>query len=95
MNFLSQLLRVIAFIPGLVTGIESLFGNKPGAEKKNAAMSFLENALNTVDAIAAKDIADPAKFNEGVSKIIDGVVESLNASVWAKTSGPPSVANPQ
>jgi hypothetical protein len=29
MDFLSQLLRGIAFVPALVNGIEGLFGNKP------------------------------------------------------------------
>ena len=55
MNFLSQLLRGIAFVPALVSGIESLFANKPGSEKKDAAMLFLQNALSTVDAVAARE----------------------------------------
>lgn len=84
MNFLNQLLRGMAFIPALVSGIEGLFGSKSGAEKKDAAMSFLENALATVDAVAAREIVDPDKFKDGISKIIDGTVECLNASTWAK-----------
>jgi len=84
MNFLNQLLRGISFIPSLVAGIESLFGSKSGAEKKDAAMSFLESALQTVDAVAQREIVDPDKFRDGVSRIIDGVVECLNASTWAK-----------
>ena len=79
MNFLNQLLRGMAFIPALVSGIEGLFGSKSGAEKKDAAMSFLENALATVDAVAAREIIDPDKFKDGISKIIDGTVECLNA----------------
>ena len=47
-------------------------------------MSFLENALATVDAVAAREIVDPDKFRDGISKIIDGTVECLNASTWAK-----------
>src|SRR5206468_1524946 len=54
MNFLNQLLRGIAFVPALVNGIEALFGGKSGIQKKDAAMSFLENALATVDAVAAR-----------------------------------------
>lgn len=94
MNFLSQLLRGIAFIPALVNGIEALFATKSGAEKKDAAMTFLENALATVDAVAARDIVDPEKFKEGVSKIIDGTVQCLNASTWAKAGGG-AAASPQ
>ena len=90
MNFLNQLLRGIAFIPALVNGIEGLFGGKSGAEKKDAAMSFLESALATVDAVAAREIVDPEKFKDGVSKIIDGTVECLNASTWAKGRAQPA-----
>ena len=84
MNFLSQLLRGIAFVPALVSGIESLFATKSGADKKDAAMLFLQNALSTVDAVAAREIIDPEKFRNGISKIIDGTVECLNASTWCK-----------
>ena len=87
MNFLNQLLRGIAFIPALVNGIEGLFGDRTGAQKKDAAMSFLENALATIDAVAAREIVEPEKFREGISKIIDGTVECLNASTWAKAGG--------
>jgi hypothetical protein len=90
MDFVSQLLRGIAFVPALVSGIEGLFGNKPGAEKKDAAMSFLQNALSTADAIAAREIINPEKFRDGISKIIDGTVECLNASTWCKKGQEPS-----
>ena len=96
MDFLSQLLRGIAFVPALVAGIEGLFGNKPGAEKKDAAMSFLQNALSTVDAVAAREIIDPEKFKNGISTIIDGTVMCLNASTWCKhppTTSPQSSAS--
>lgn len=85
MNFLNQLLRGIAFVPALVNAIEGLFGTKTGAEKKDAAMSFLESALATVDAVASREIVDEAQFKGGISKIIDGTVQCLNASTWAKS----------
>ena len=85
MDFLSQLLRGIAFVPALVNGIEGLFGDKPGSEKKDAAMSFLQNALAMTDAVAAREIVDPSKFRDRVfNKMIDGTVECLNASTWCK-----------
>ena len=96
MNFLTELLRGIAFVPALVNGIETLFASKSGAEKKDAAMSFLESALATVDAVSAREIVDPDKFRDGISKIIDGTVECLNASTWAKGgAAKPAVANTQ
>jgi hypothetical protein len=84
MDFLSQLLRGIAFVPALVNGIESLFASKSGQEKKDAAMSFLQSALAMTDAVAAREIIDPAGFRDGISKVIDGTVQCLNSSTWMK-----------
>jgi hypothetical protein len=95
MNFVSQLLRGIAFVPALVNGIEGLFGNKSGEEKKDAAMLFLQNALAMTDAVASREIIDPIHFRDGISKVIDGTVECLNASTWAKQSLPIPTAGSQ
>lgn len=84
MNFLNVLLRAVGFIPSLVAGIEGMCKNKSGAEKKDAAMMFLESALNTVDAVASRDVVDAEQFRQGISKVIDGTVQCLNASTWAK-----------
>jgi hypothetical protein len=83
-NFLSKLLRGIAFVPAVVNGIEGLFGGNSGAQKKDAALSFLGAALSMGEAIASREIADEDKFRDGLGKIIDGVVQCLNASAWAK-----------
>jgi hypothetical protein len=34
--------------------------------------------------VAAREIIEPDKFRDGISKIIDGTVECLNASTWCK-----------
>ncbi len=88
MNFLNVLLKAMAFVPSLITGIEGMYVNKSGAEKKDAAMIFLESAIRTVDAVSAREIVDPEKFKSGIGLVIDGVVQCLNASAWAKTSVP-------
>lgn len=84
MNFLAKLLRGIAFVPAVVHGIEALFGGKSGTEKKEAALSFVGSALSMTEAISQREIVDEVKFKEGLGKIIDGVVQCLNASAWAK-----------
>jgi hypothetical protein len=84
MNFLSKLLRGIAFVPAVVHGIEGLFGSRAGSEKKEAALSFVSAALSFSEAVAAKEIADEEKFRDGLTKVIDGTVQCLNASVWMK-----------
>jgi len=83
-NFLAKLLQGISLAPSVVHGVEGLLGAKSGNEKKNAALTFVQSAISTTDAIANKQIVDPAKFNDGLGKVIDGVVACLNASVWTK-----------
>ena len=58
-------------------------------------MTFLERALATVDAVAAREIVNPEKFREGISKIIDGTVQCLNASTWAKSGSAAATLPPQ
>jgi hypothetical protein len=86
MNFLSTLLQGIAYVPSVVNGIESLFGGRSGADKKGAALSFVQAALITSEVITNHHIADEARFKRGLGLIIDGTVECLNASLWAKTA---------
>lgn len=84
MNFLAKLLRGIAFIPAVVNGIEGLFGGRSGGDKKEAALSFSSAALGMAEAVASRDIVDEEKFRDGLGKVIDGTVQCLNASTWAK-----------
>jgi hypothetical protein len=77
-----------------LAGTETISGSKSGSEKKDAAMSFLESALATVDAVAAREIVDPEKFKNGISMVVDGAVLCLNASAWAKGAGKAPVVNP-
>jgi hypothetical protein len=77
-------LQGISFVPALVQGIEGLFGNRSGAEKKDAALSFVSAALSLTDAVTSGQIVDEAKFKDGLGKIIDGTVQCLNSSIWAK-----------
>jgi hypothetical protein len=84
MNFLGKLLSAISFVPAVVHGVEALFGSKSGAEKKEAALSFATSAVSMTDAVMNKQIIDADKFRDGLGKIIDGVVQCLNASAWAK-----------
>lgn len=84
MNFVTTLLQTIAFVPTVIKEIEGLFSHRPGKEKKDAAMSFLQAALSMSSAVANKQIVDQAKFTDGLEKVVDGTVECLNASAWAK-----------
>ena len=85
MNFLATLLRSIAFIPAVVQGVESVFGVKAGTDKKEAALNFVASALSITEAVTKKDIVNVDQFRSGLGQIIDGTVQCLNASAWAKT----------
>ena len=84
MDFASKLLQGLSFLPAVVSGIEGLFGNRPGEEKKTAALSFLEATLSIGEALGTRQINDEARFRDGLGKMIDGAVQCLNASTWAK-----------
>ena len=84
MNFLQKLLQGISFVPAVVSGIEGLFGGRSGNDKKQAALSFVGAALSLTEQVTNRNIVDENKFKDGLGKIIDGTVECLNASTWAK-----------
>jgi len=84
MDFLKLFLRGISLLPSLVQGVEALYGAKSGAQKKDAAISIVSSSINMADAVSSKQIADSAKFTSGLNLIVDGVVECLDASIWAK-----------
>jgi hypothetical protein len=83
MDFLQKLLQGISFVPAIVNSIEGLFGSQSGQQKKDSAVSFVTAALQLTEAVANREIVDEVKFKEGLSKVIDGTVECLNASSWA------------
>jgi hypothetical protein len=86
MDFLKLFLRSIALVPSLVQSVELLYGAKTGPQKKDAALSIVTNSINVADAITQKQIADAPRFTQGLDLIVEGVVECLNASLWAKSS---------
>ena len=85
MNFLKLFLRGIALLPGLVQGIEALYGAKTGDQKRAAAIEMVGAAINLTDAITNKTILDAGKFTAALGTIVDGVVACLNASIWHKS----------
>ncbi len=84
MGFLKIFLQGMTLVPGVIQGVEGLAGAKTGAQKKDAALAIVGSAINIADGVSNKQIADGGKFQDGLGKVIDGVVDCLNASVWAK-----------
>ncbi len=92
MDFLKLFLRGISLLPSLVQGVEALYGAKSGVQKKDAAISIVSSSINMAGAVSTKQIADAPRFTAGLNLIVDGVVECLNASLWAQN--PATVAGP-
>ena len=61
MDYVAKLLHGLSFLPAVISGIEGLFGNRSGEEKKSPALSFLE-ALSISDALGKRQIMDEAEF---------------------------------
>jgi hypothetical protein len=53
-------------------------------EGGDPANTYYKVVYKLNEAIASRDIVDEQKFRDGLGKIIDGVVQCLNASTWAK-----------
>lgn len=83
MDFLKIFLRSVAGLPGVIQGVEALYGAKTGADKRKAAVAIVGAAINMTDAVEGKQIADGDGFSHGLGLIVDGVVACLNASLWA------------
>ena len=77
-------LHAIALVPAVVNSIEGLFGRHSGREKKESAIAFVLAAVHLREAAARREVVDEERFKEGLSKMIDAVVECLNASSWAR-----------
>jgi hypothetical protein len=86
MDFFSKLLQGIAFLPAIITGVENFFSTHSGAEKQAAAISFIQTAISMGEAVANRQITDEVKFKDGLTQIVNGIVECLNASSWAKAA---------
>ena len=77
-------LRGVALLPSVIQGVESLFGAKSGAEKKDAVLRIVTGAIKVTDALEQKTIIDASGFSKGLEMVVDGVVACLNASIWHK-----------
>jgi len=84
MDFLQKVLQGMSLVPAVVNSIESVFGAHCGKQKKDSAMAFVLAAMQMREAGERQEIADEARFREGLSKMIDGAVECLNASCWRR-----------
>ena len=70
-------------VPPLTTTISDVVYRADGSAASGTLLITWAQ-FNSSDAVANKSVVDVDKFRDGLGKIIDGVVECLNASAWAK-----------
>lgn len=80
-KFFSVFLKVIAFLPGAIMGVEALKGPGNGSDKASVVLGLVQSIMSSID---PGSIHDMNAFNDGLKKVNDGVVQCLNASVWSK-----------
>ena len=83
MDFMKLFLRALSALPSIIQSVEALYGAQSGPQKREAAIAIVGAAISVFDATASKTIVDPAKFTSALGVIVDGVVDCLNASIWA------------
>ena len=67
-GFYEVVFESIALVPGVIQGVEAMFGEKTGAQKKAAAVEIVGAAINIANAVTMKHIADSDKFTAGVGR---------------------------
>jgi len=80
------IVKVIAYLPGLILGAEALLGAGTGEQKRQQVVAICRNIIGIVE-FTGKDYFDDEEFTEGLGETIDGIVKMLNASVW-RSRGP-------
>lgn len=66
-------------IAGQVSTIEVALNGKTGAEKFQALLPLVAQIIRTSELVSGKEIADEAKFQQGVQEVAQGVVDILNS----------------
>ena len=70
-------------MPAVINGIEGSFGGNAGADEKEGLVFFTVRRLYD-GCCFQQQIFDASKFQKCLSRVIDGPVQLLNASLWAK-----------
>jgi VIT1/CCC1 family predicted Fe2+/Mn2+ transporter len=83
-----EILRIVSMIPSIIAAVESVIGKGHGKSKEKAVLDQVNTAILTSEWIINRDIVDNKKFHRGLKKVIEGVVDVLNSSVWHNPAPP-------
>lgn len=78
-GILGGITKAISVLPVAIAGVESIFGAKTGAQKKEAVLNTFESGINIAEYIANKEILDEALFREGLDQIVEGQLKIQKA----------------
>lgn len=77
MSFLSTLAGVLPFVGSIVQGIEALFGQGNGSQKKSAAISAVQAGLGAYGAVTGADVSN-SSLPTDLGALIDAAVAVYN-----------------
>jgi hypothetical protein len=82
MGFL-QILQLVGLIPSIIKQVEDAKASKPGKVKREEVKAIALTMTSVTDALTKMNVRDQKKFDKGLDKVVDGIVDMLNASDWA------------
>ncbi len=68
---LGQIITLGQFVPGIVTGVQRIFGKESGAAKKAAAMQAGRDAIALIEGVSGKDLVNDEKALSLLSRMIE------------------------
>jgi hypothetical protein len=74
-----QVVNDLTLIANQAVTIETALEGKAGADKFAALVPLVAGIIRTSELVSGKEIADEAKFQQGVSELAQGVVDILNS----------------
>lgn len=81
MNFL-DILRLVNTLPVIIQTVETVKGGGNGKVKREDVRNAVSSSVVTMEAVKQLTVKNRKKFDKALDKIIDGIVEMLNAAEW-------------
>ncbi len=80
MGVLSLVNSLLPLATSVVGSVETLFGPKSGAKKKEAAVGAISSVIGILGSTGVIDGIDMALLMEGIGDIVEGIVKVSNAT---------------
>lgn len=80
MNVFEVIVKVLPIALQVVPLIERMFGDKPGSEKREAAIDLIKPTVRAIESATGKELVDEEELANAAGCAVDGVVGVLNST---------------